>query len=213
MADWDVWTDGSAIHDDLLRRGVKGQWRSPGGWAAVVEHGSDGYVLRGRHPATTNVRMELVAVIEGLKQVPTGDRVTLHFDCTVVYSVLDWIEWPSRPSHQITDGHLWLQLAFQLRRLEPNITFDLLGKGKHPIHQRAHGMAGAEAKAMAMALPLNAEPLGAVSKGDRRRMRRAQILAEENRRTRQPLPSSAVERSRMRDAFSEAGIEPEAEVA
>lgn len=201
---WDIWTDGSAVCDERLRVGVKGQAKLPGGWAAVVEHGIDGYVLRGRHPATTNVRMEIRAAIEGLREVPDDELVVLHFDCTVIYSVADWMLWPSRAAHEIRDGRLWLLLAHELRRVD--VRFDLLGKGYHPIHQRAHAMAGAEARAMALALPSNAEPLGAVSKGDRRRMRRARMRVEELRRER-ILDVSHVEAARMQDAFDAAGYD------
>lgn len=148
MTTWHVWTDGSC-HPAETGRG----W---GGWAAVVEHGSDGYVLRGRVPETTNVRMELVAAIEGLASIPLGERVVLHTDATTILSV------EHRRRHggiggKGKDVDLWRDLAVQLDRLYVRV--ELLGRGvRDPIHKRAHSIAGAEAKGGVRGLPNNATP-------------------------------------------------------
>jgi ribonuclease HI len=75
---WTVVTDGSAICDESVLRDGAGKRRYPGGWAAVIEHGSEGYVLRGREADTTNVRMELRAVIEGPRWRARDASLRLH---------------------------------------------------------------------------------------------------------------------------------------
>ena len=73
-----VFTDGSAIPNP-----------GPGGWGAVwVE---DGEVLaqdHGHDPDTTNNRMELTAIIEGIRLVPPGRPVTLHTDSRLAVDTL-----------------------------------------------------------------------------------------------------------------------------
>lgn len=61
----------------------------PGGWGAV--HVRDGDVVARRYghdPATTNNRMELKAVIEGLRMLAPADEVTLYSDSQLVVNTL-----------------------------------------------------------------------------------------------------------------------------
>lgn len=76
-----VFTDGSATPNP-----------GPGGWGAVYV--IDGRVLDQRHggdPATTNNRMELTALREGILLVPDGVPATVHTDSRlVVDTVTKW---------------------------------------------------------------------------------------------------------------------------
>jgi ribonuclease HI len=155
VSTWHVWSDGSCQHG--LREVAKGQ-RGWGGWAAIVEHGSDGSVRRGRVGATTNVRMELMAAIEGLRMVPNSSSCTLHTDSTAIVVVHVRHLWPGFARYSGRDAALWRALAVQFERLDVKI--DLLGKGKrHPLHRRAHVIAGVEARAGLRNLPIDAIPL------------------------------------------------------
>lgn len=149
---WHVWTDGSCQHGlPQVSKGMPGY----GGWAAIVEHGSDGRVLRGRVAQTTNVRMELRAAIEGLRVVAGGKRCVLHTDCTTLLIVYERRLWPRLSGR---DGREWRELAAEFGRLDVEI--DLITKGRRdPIHRRAHTIAGAEARAGLHKLPANAVPL------------------------------------------------------
>lgn len=73
-----VFTDGSAIPNP-----------GPGGWGAVwVE---DGEVLaqdHGHDPDTTNNRMELTAIIRGIRLVPAGRPVVVHTDSRLAVDTL-----------------------------------------------------------------------------------------------------------------------------
>lgn len=155
---WHVWTDGSCLHGPTREERAQAPkgLRGAGGWAAIIWHGSDGSVLRGAVPQTTNVRMELVAVIEGLRSLPgIHQPVILHTDATTVVSVrhawerdsdagtVDLARW--RPKN--ADADLWRQLAPLLARHD--VIIDLLERGVRPNeHKRAHAIAGAEARAL-----------------------------------------------------------------
>jgi ribonuclease HI len=198
---WGIYTDGSAIcHDtDVVPR------RFPGGWAAVVEHGQDGYVIRGREAATTNVRMELVAAIRGLREVPDGDRAVLHFDCTVIYTVrdrwqrnlLDGMRLVSTP-HALKDGDLWADLAAEYDRVEVELR---KVRGANPIHRRAHAIAQAEAKAEAAGLPAYAVVLSKIERKARRQVDLAQYRQDDLRRR-----SQVNGFARMATAFERHGL-------
>lgn len=159
-----VWTDGAAIGHDT-RRGE----RQPGGWAAVVEYGSDGYVLRGREPDTTNVRMEIRAAVEALRSLPTGASVTLVTDATVITTVHQ--RWARSLPLLGKDADLWDALAFEFDRHAPSgLKVKLLGRGTAPPqHRRAHSIAGAEARSQAKGLDPSATILSPVEKKERRR--------------------------------------------
>jgi ribonuclease HI len=78
-----VWTDGACSGNP-----------GPGGWAAIVVPASGGepVELAGGEPATTNNRMELTAVLEGLRSLPAGGRVCVVTDSQLVLSSMTtWI--------------------------------------------------------------------------------------------------------------------------
>lgn len=206
---WHVFTDGSAICDEAVVVVGDGKRRFPGGWAAVIEHGSEGYVIRGREPDTTNVRMELRAVIEGLKQVPGGERAVLHFDCTVVLSVLD--RWKNGtfdriPTKKGADLDLWVLLAHQFDRIE--VYFEMIGRGPNPVHRRAHGIAQTEAKAMAAGLPPNGTVLGKIERKERRRAAAAahDLVEDREDRLRRRQQVAGFGHGRIAEAFAQRGL-------
>ena len=66
----------------------------PGGWGAVSV--VDGEVVDEAHgfdPDTTNNRMELKALIEGLKLIPEGTKVTVYSDSNLAVQTIN--EWAS----------------------------------------------------------------------------------------------------------------------
>ncbi|HBD43006.1 MAG TPA: ribonuclease HI, partial [Bacteroidetes bacterium] len=50
----------------------------PGGWAALLMHGDHEKMLSGADPDTTNNRMEMMAVIEGLRALQEPCLVRVH---------------------------------------------------------------------------------------------------------------------------------------
>lgn len=69
-----IWTDGSCWPNP-----------GPGAWAAVIERGGCVQEIHGAHPErTTNNRMEILAVIEGLRHVQGPSEVTVFSDSEYV---------------------------------------------------------------------------------------------------------------------------------
>lgn len=71
----------------------------PGGWGAVLVRG--GAVVaecHGSEPYTTNNRMELTAIIEGLSMCSTGDELDVYSDSRLVIDTLTkWaVDWKAR---------------------------------------------------------------------------------------------------------------------
>lgn len=187
---WHVWCDGSCQHGvPEAPRGVGG-W---GGWCAIVEHGSDGRVLRGRVPDTTNVRMELLAAIEGL-----GAGAVLHTDCTTLAVVHErWRrdELDHRDGRRAgPDVQLWRQLGAEFGRV--GVVLHLVVKGESdPIHRRCDKIAGTEARGGLRNLPANHTPLDGddhriLAKQFRRQVR--EWRDRQSRVTAAPLPTPVV---------------------
>jgi ribonuclease HI len=147
---WHIWSDGSCVNAQEAQKHTTPKGGvGYGGWAAVIEHGSDGFVLRGRVAETTNVVMELVAMIEGLRIVPAGESAVVHTDSTVILAVLDRWQRGTLEQGRRTPVHadLWRDLAGEFDRLR--VTVSMVERGmKDPVHKRAHVLAGAEAKAL-----------------------------------------------------------------
>lgn len=83
-----VFTDGSTLGNP-----------GPGGWGVV--HVRDGEIIEARHgtdPDTTNNRMELVAMIEGLSMVAADEAVEVYSDSQLVVNTLTkWAKgWAAR---------------------------------------------------------------------------------------------------------------------
>lgn len=98
----DIFTDGSC-------KGNPG----PGGWAAIIlNHGSEKplKILRGHESATTNNRMEMTAVIEGLKFISENNFqnhiVTLYSDSNLIIQTLNqgWKRKANQDLWQEIDG-------------------------------------------------------------------------------------------------------------
>lgn len=181
MTVWHVWTDGSCQYATTVARPFPRGTSGAGGWCAIIEHGSDGEVHRGRAAATTNVRMELVAATEGLRATPTGAEVVLHTDCTTILCVRDALERDERRLRRGPDREFWQALAVEIRRRRVSVR--LLGKGvRDEVHRRAHGFAGAEARAQLADLPENAVPIDQEHRRAARARRRALADQAETRK-------------------------------
>ncbi len=67
----------------------------PGGWAAILKHPATLCVkkLSGSEPETTNNRMEMTAVIEGLRSLKDGKRWRVHLVCDSEYVIKGLTQW------------------------------------------------------------------------------------------------------------------------
>ena len=89
----------------------------PGGWAAILRSGGKERELSGGERATTNNRMELMAVIEGLKALTRGASVTIHTDSRYVMDgaskwILGWKRngWKTADKKPVKNVDLWQRL-------------------------------------------------------------------------------------------------------
>jgi ribonuclease HI len=85
----------------------------PGGWAALLRWNGHEKQISGGEKETTNNRMEMMAVIEGLSALKKPGRVKLYTDSQYVQKgVTEWMKgwkakgWPARIKNQ----DLWLRI-------------------------------------------------------------------------------------------------------
>ena len=89
----------------------------PGGWGAVLEYDGKERELCGGEAATTNNRMELMAVIEALNALKRPSHVVLHTDSTyVMKGITEWIGgwkargWRTAAKEPVKNVDLWKRL-------------------------------------------------------------------------------------------------------
>lgn len=89
----------------------------PGGWGALLLFGDHRRELCGGETDTTNNRMELRAVIEGVKALKRRMPVTIYTDSTyVMKGMTEWIEgwkakgWRTAARKPVKNEDLWREL-------------------------------------------------------------------------------------------------------
>ena len=89
----------------------------PGGWAAVLRYGERARELSGADPETTNNRMEMTAVLEGLSALSEPCRVTIEIDSEYVKKgVTEWMagwkrrDWKTVSKQPVKNQDLWRKL-------------------------------------------------------------------------------------------------------
>lgn len=126
-----------------------------GGWAAILRYGEHEKVLSGYDESTTNNRMELLAVINGLAGLKERCSVTLYSDSAyvvdnIVLGRLDtWMKngWRklSGKKEPVKNDDLWKQLV--LEREKHEITFiKIKGHADNEFNNRCDEIAKNEIK-------------------------------------------------------------------
>lgn len=101
----------------------------PGGWCAILLYKEEKKVLSGAAAYTTNNRMELTAVIEGLKALEYPSQVELFTDSKyVVQGLKDWIQnwvknnWKTSSNREVLNRDLWEELYYlsKVHTIKPN---------------------------------------------------------------------------------------------
>ena len=89
----------------------------PGGWGAMLTTDGNVKELFGGELATTNNRMEMMAVIEALSALKRPCRVTLHVDSQyVLKGMTEWIKgwkargWKTADKKPVKNDDLWIRL-------------------------------------------------------------------------------------------------------
>lgn len=90
----------------------------PGGYAAILKYRTAERVISGGEAETTNNRMELLAVIEGLKAIKEACSVTVYSDSAYVVNAFEmgwlnsWVknEWRAADKKPVKNADLWKAL-------------------------------------------------------------------------------------------------------
>ncbi len=119
----------------------------PGGWGAVLRTRGAEKELHGGEGATTNNRMELLAVIRALEALKGRCRVELYTDSQYVQKgISEWIHnwkrrgWKTASKEPVKNEDLWRQL--DMLAAGHDVTWNWVrGHAGHPENERADELA------------------------------------------------------------------------
>jgi ribonuclease HI len=132
---------------DLFTDGACSGNPGPGGWGALLRYGEHEREASGGAPQTTNNRMELSAVIEGLRLLKSPCAVTVHTDSRYVMDgvtkyIHNWKRngWKTADKKPVKNVDLWEQLDAEMKphRLE---WIWVKGHAGHPENERVDELA------------------------------------------------------------------------
>ncbi|MEX2456683.1 MAG: ribonuclease HI [Balneolaceae bacterium] len=120
----------------------------PGGWGALLMWNKNEKELSGGEPATTNNRMEMLAVIEGLKALTKPCHVKIHSDSALIINTFQkgWIKgwqkrgWKKADKKPVENQDLWKEM---LDVMKPhNVEWiKVKGHSGHPLNDRVDALA------------------------------------------------------------------------
>ncbi|MBK0867591.1 ribonuclease HI [Saccharopolyspora sp. HNM0986] len=121
----------------------------PGGWGVVLRYGTHERELHGGEPGTTNNKMELTAVIEGLAALTRPMPVVLvHTDSTyVLKGITEWLAgwkrngWKTASKQPVKNAELWQRLEAEAQRHGTVEWNWVKGHAGHPENERADKLA------------------------------------------------------------------------
>mgnify|MGYP001297639140 CR=1 FL=1 len=136
-----IYTDGACLGNP-----------GPGGWAALLCFNNSEKELSGGEPETTNNRMEMKAVIEGLSALKRPCTVEVHTDSQYVQKgITEWIEgwkkrnWKTAAKKPVKNLDLWQQLD-EVQSLHSVSWHWVKGHSGHPENERVDDLARHEAQ-------------------------------------------------------------------
>ncbi|MFM5907457.1 MAG: ribonuclease HI [Novosphingobium sp.] len=119
----------------------------PGGWGAILRMGHHEKELSGGDPATTNNRMELLAVIRALGALKEPCKVKLHTDSRyVIDGITGWVfgwqknGWKNAAKKPVANADLWQDLLVATRPHKVEWIW-VKGHDGHPENERADELA------------------------------------------------------------------------
>jgi len=123
----------------------------PGGWGAILRMGTREKELSGSDPATTNNRMEMMAVIRALDALIEPCQVALHTDSRyVIDGMTKWIHgwqrngWVNSTKKPVRNADLWHELIRAAGRHQIDWQW-VRGHNGHVENERADRLASAAA--------------------------------------------------------------------
>ncbi len=132
----DIFTDGACSGNP-----------GPGGWGAILRQGAHEKELSGGEPATTNNRMEMMAVIASLKALKGPSAVTIHTDSRYVMDgATSWLKswkargWKTADKKPVKNEDLWRVLDTEMARHDIKWKW-VRGHNGHVENERADALA------------------------------------------------------------------------
>ena len=125
----------------------------PGGWGTILRYNGHEKELSGGEAQTTNNRMEMLAVIEGLKALKEPCEVHLTSDSQYVCNAIQkggarsWKKnnWIKSDKTKAKNAELWDEMLSLLDRHKVIINW-VRGHNGHPENERCDSLAVAQAK-------------------------------------------------------------------
>lgn len=124
-----------------------------GGWGAILEYKGADFEMSGGEAETTNNRMEITAVIEGLRALKRPCSVDVYSDSKYVVDAINlgWVlkwkanGWMRNRTEKALNPDLWKELLSLLETHE--VTFNWIkGHNGNPKNERCDALAVKEAK-------------------------------------------------------------------
>lgn len=137
----DLFTDGSCLGNP-----------GPGGWGALLRFNGTEKELAGGEEETTNNRMEMQAVVEGLNSLTRPCIVTVYTDSQYVQKgITEWIKgwkargWKTAAKKPVKNADLWREL--DEAQAKHQVTWKWVkGHAGHPENERVDDLAREEAE-------------------------------------------------------------------
>lgn len=121
----------------------------PGGWGALLRYRGQEKELSGAEPATTNNRMELLAVIHGLESLKRPAQVHICTDSQyVIKGITEWLAawkkrgWKTADRQPVKNVDLWQRLEAALAPHQVEWQW-VRGHSGHPENERVDQLATA----------------------------------------------------------------------
>ncbi len=103
----DIYTDGACSGNP-----------GPGGWGAILVHGSVEKEMMGREDHTTNNRMEMMGAIAALEALKSPCDIDVYTDSTYVQKgITEWVHgwmkrgWKTADKKPVKNDDLWMRLV------------------------------------------------------------------------------------------------------
>ena len=119
----------------------------PGGWGVLLRWNGHEKELSGGEAETTNNRMEMMAVIQGLEALKTSSRVALYTDSKYVQQgVNEWLEgwkakgWKTASKKPVKNQDLWQRIDSLIRQHDVEFHW-VRGHAGHAENERVDKLA------------------------------------------------------------------------
>ncbi|MCX7278090.1 MAG: ribonuclease HI [Burkholderiales bacterium] len=136
-------------HVDMYTDGACKGNPGPGGWGVLLTWGGTEKEMFGGELATTNNRMEMMAVIEGLSALKQPCSITLYIDSQyVLKGMTEWLKgwksrgWMTASKEPVKNVDLWQRLDGLVNTAGHKIEWRWVkGHAGHPGNERADALA------------------------------------------------------------------------